>query len=199
MKRGETISVTCASCPTTITYTLRGRHQVYCASCSAARALSASQRYYKVSSKRANLVEGERAAYDPDGIAGIATMTQEEAAARLAVWESLEHKIKTGRFKLIRPLTKQRIQQIERDALAKLRRALRTDYQEIKEEISRRGETCVVQHFPSLMEGESFLEKINLRGLNVGTKMLCECQNEPHLTQASPPSPNSQYESASKG
>lgn len=197
-RRGQTFTVTCAGCPTTITYVLRGRHQIYCAECKAARALRASQRYYVMSSKRANLAAGELAAYDPKGIAGVAAMTQEEAAARLAVWESLDHKIKTGRFKFIRPLTPQRIQQIERDALAKLRRALRADYQEIKEEISTRSQTCVVRHFPSLMEGELFVDKLHLHGMEVGSKVADECKN-PSLTEASPPSPNSQYEGASKG
>lgn len=197
MKRGDTISTTCAGCPATITYVLRGKPQIYCADCAAARAVAASKRHYKVSAKRVNLAPNERRGTDPEGLAGVTCMTQEECSARLAVWESLDHKLRTGKFKLIRPMTQQRIQQIEREALIKMRRALRSDYNEIMEDSSRGGEQFVLKEPSAFIEGgETLVERLNLRGLDEARKVSSECQIPyPHgnqkqatITEASPAS-----------
>lgn len=125
----STVLGICKECGSPYSYQFLGRSRWFCEPCVQEKARAASKRHRLV----IKLKPGELCALSSSGIAAIAKMSQKEAAAKLAVWETLELMRTTGRTDVeVEPITAQAVQQIERSALVKLRRALAPYWKQYK-------------------------------------------------------------------
>jgi len=129
-KRGDAVRSICKDCGVPFDYTYQGRFKIYCPSCGKTRV----KRSMKANAVALHLKEGEVRALE-----GIALCSQEEAAKKLAFWEACEELLKGKEEVVVKPLSQQRIQTIERSAILKIRRALGEEWEAFKEQLGRKG------------------------------------------------------------
>lgn len=111
----------CKACEKPFTYTFLGRSKWYCPECSVAKARAASLAHQSRVKRGPTELHG----LSENGLKSIARMTQVQASARLCVIETLEKIKETGDPNAeVKPLTQQAVQQLERVALLKIRKAL---------------------------------------------------------------------------
>lgn len=125
----------CRICDDAFQYEYQGMARRYCADCRSRRAKESSYNQRQ----KLKLKPGQLNGRNLNGLQGIARCSQEDAAIRLSVLESLELQAKTGDPEaFVAPLSQQRIQQIEREALRKIAEAMRKDWTEYKETLADR-------------------------------------------------------------
>lgn len=142
---GDHVTFRCKTCNDVVVYEWKGRHRLFCPACITKRRAAPERRAQY--NPHLKLKDGEQSAMVNSGLAGLALCSQAEAAAKLAVWEALEQAalgdgqvfvaLSQGEPNL-KPISTQAVQQIERRALGKIRRALRSDWEEYKESLAKR-------------------------------------------------------------
>jgi len=120
----------CQICGDAFQYEYKGMARRYCEEC---RILRAKETSYKQRQKL-KLKPGQLNGRNINGLQPLARCSQEEAAVRLSVIETLELQARTGDPNaFVEPLSQQRIQQIEREAFRKIADAMRKDWTDYKE------------------------------------------------------------------
>lgn len=118
---GSLVEAKCVQCGDSFTYAFQGKARTLDPKCVKLNAKKSG----KERLKRYKLAEGEMEALNAEGLAAIAKCSQTEAAAKLAVWEALEQGLITETSDPdLNPISPQAIQQIERSAIIKLKKAL---------------------------------------------------------------------------
>lgn len=126
-QKGETAHGTCNQCGSEHTYVWQGRPKDICAACKmvnikASRKRSAEELHYK---------DGEIGGLGEKSIGALAKCNYREAARKLAVWEAFEKMLATKADEVaIEPISHQAVQQIERRALKKIRKAMGAIFRE---------------------------------------------------------------------
>lgn len=129
--KGTMVSTTCHNCGDPFSFECKGgRTKQFCLECMELRNKVARDKFYRDNIK---LGDCQLAANSLDGLGAIAKCSQEHAAVMLSVVETLELQAKTGDMDaFVKPITKNAVQQIERRALAKVKRAMAKHYTEYK-------------------------------------------------------------------
>lgn len=117
----ETVTSQCRQCSSLFDYAYRGKARRVCPKC------SENNKKRLVKQQQASLRKG---LHEPRGqtmassVMRAAVMTQHEAAVRLGIWESMDKLLATGVLPEPEPISPQAVQQLERRALGKIRKAL---------------------------------------------------------------------------
>lgn len=127
----------CTKCNQPHQYQWKGTPRAVCDGCKKAARVAAAKR------DRDNIkrVEGEANYYE--GLSSIACMSQQEAAQKLALWEALEKVAAGDRATFVHltsgtidtvlePISKAAVQQLERRAIMKIRKALQPYWNEFR-------------------------------------------------------------------
>lgn len=128
---GAIANTTCENCGDPFTFESKGgRTRQFCDECRAIRRRVASEKFYRDNIK---LEDCQQAAYAVGGLNTMAKCSQEHAAVMLSVMETLELQAATGDPEaFVAPISKGAVQQIERKALSKIKKAMAKHYTEYR-------------------------------------------------------------------
>lgn len=132
-KPGDRVALACRHCGESFEYVLKKHAPAYCEPCKKIRQTAST-----ILSKRTNpkhnfkLSKGEvsQRVVNTKGKESTVAMPFPEIVRRLAVWEAAEEMIRTGKQSVpLEPITRQGARAIFRQAIIKIRRACRPEYE----------------------------------------------------------------------
>lgn len=146
---GDTINTLCETCGEHFTYEHKGgRPRCFCAECAKLRSKLKLQKFYTENIK---LLPGQVSARSMDGLLPLARCSQSDASVMLSVMETLELQSETGDSEVfVSPLSLAAIQQIERRALMKIKRAMTKDWSDYKETMAVSSEASGHKSQPAI-------------------------------------------------
>lgn len=129
---GSDTTLTCENCQQPFTFKWAGRRRYFCEPCN--KTIAATRSRQEMDKIRNGGGNGKTSILET-----MALCTHDEARVRLAVWETVERESRGETNVEVNPVSKQTIQQTERRAINKIRKAMKQEWEDFKASLAISG------------------------------------------------------------